>query len=381
MTDEMDLVSKLKDAESLRPEAYERARNALRATMADPGTVRVLKEASVQDNGFSSRRNRRWRVGKVGIGTGIGVAAAAAAIALVATSGSTGSAVPAAAAGSGAGSATTTGTASQSPVPAQSPLVTLAAYIKANDHSAGNASVVIQSQQIGSKTPGVVYQVFADDGAVYSAGSLSGLPAAITPAGNQGSNSYDADLKVAILAANGNLAEDRLKMIDNTSNNLGIGLSPAAQKTDWAKIDQADKELYKEKDAKGTPPTMTAERAKELADNYLWTNSFIALSTDNGNPLVREGVLRLLSTISGVSVAHTSTDGQATLTITAGPEVFTGDGSQVVVINANTGTLLSSVSNSTGVPQSVTTYQVYRVSLADVKAGKLPSAVKDGASA
>ncbi|HSZ43671.1 MAG TPA: hypothetical protein VK817_27205 [Trebonia sp.] len=378
MTDEMDLVSKLKDVESLRPEAYERARNALRAAMADPGTLRV-KETAVQDNGFSSRRDGRRRVGtggKVGIGAGIGVAAAAAAIALVATSGTTGSAVPAAAAGSGA----TTGTASRSPAATQSPLVTLAASIKANDHTAGDASVVIQSQRIGGKTPAAVYQVFADDGAVYSAGSLSGLPAAITPAGNQGGNSYDADLKVAILAANGNLAKARTEMIDNTSNNLGIGLSPAAQKADWAKIDQADKELYKEKDAKGTPPKMTAQRAQELADNYLWTNSFIALSTDNGNPLVREGVLRLLSTISGVSVAHTTTGGKATLTITAGPEVFTGDGSQVVVIDANTGTLLSSVSNSTGIAQSVTTYQVYRVSLAALKAGKLPS-VTDGASA
>ena len=42
-----------------------------------------------------------------------------------------------------------------------------------------------------------------------------------------------------------------------------------------------------------------------------------ALSADDGNTLVRQGVLRLLSTISRVSVAHSVTKGEATLTITA----------------------------------------------------------------
>jgi Sigma-70 region 2 len=83
-----------------------------------------------------------------------------------------------------------------------------------------------------------------------------------------------------------------------------------------------------------------------------------------GNPLVRQGVLRLLSTISGVSVAHSTTNGKATLTITAGPEVFNGDGSEVLTIDARTGMLVKDVSNTSGTPTAYTTYQSSRVTTA-----------------
>jgi len=363
MTDEMDLVSQLKNAEPLRPEAYERARTALRAAMAEPGSVRVLKETPVQNIGFPGARNRRRGVGtagKVGIGAGIGVAAAAAAIALVATSGSSGTAVP----------ATSIGAASQTPAAPSSPLVTLAAYIKKTDHSSGDASLVVQSQQIGHQAPTVQYIVYADNGAIYAADSRRSLPAAITPHNNSADGTNAADVKVALYAADGNLAKARLMMINNSQNYLGLGLSPDAQKKEWAKGYQAAKEIYKEKGVKGAPAPMTAKRAQEEADNLLWTNTYIALTGGGGNPQVREGVLRLLSTISGVTVAHTTTNGAATLTLTAGPEVFGGEGNQVLVIDAKTGAPISSVVNTPGVPQSVETYNVSRVTLSSIKAGK-----------
>src|SRR3984957_9153408 len=91
MTDEMDLISELKAAEPLRPEAYQRARAVLRAAMAEPGTVRVLGATSaegttmettpVQDKGFTPAPQRRRKIGPAGrggIGAGGGVAAAAA---------------------------------------------------------------------------------------------------------------------------------------------------------------------------------------------------------------------------------------------------------------------------------------------------------------
>ncbi len=66
MTDEMDLISELKGAEPLRPEAYQRARVVLRAAMAEPGTVRALGVTSAegttmettpaQDKGFTPGR-------------------------------------------------------------------------------------------------------------------------------------------------------------------------------------------------------------------------------------------------------------------------------------------------------------------------------------
>src|ERR1700751_4723838 len=51
----------------------------------------------------------------------------------------------------------------------------------------------------------------------------------------------------------------------------------------------------------------------------------------------RAGVLRLLSTISAVTVNRSTTGGQSTLTLTAGPEVFGGSGEQVLTISASTG--------------------------------------------
>jgi hypothetical protein len=380
MTDEMDLVSSLKDAESPRPEAYTRARDVLRAAMADPGTVRVLKETSVQDNGFSGRRDRHrsiGTVGKVGIGAGIGVAAAAAAIALVATSGSTGTAAPTVAAGTGSGATTTAGASTKATAEgsaaAQSPLVTLAAKIKANYRPTGDASVVIQTQKIGNGAPLTEYFVYADNGSIYSAGSLSGLPAAVASGQTDGPDGIGCNIKAATAAATGNLASARVAMIDCSPNNLGLGT--AAQQKAMAQSDEAANaiaaQVAKEKGISATPQPGNSPTAQETADNLLWINSYIAMTNDGaGNSAVREGVLRLLSTMPAVTVAATTTDGRATLTLTAGPEVFAGQGSQVVVIDAESGELISSVTNPGASFQSVTSYQVSRVSLSALKAGK-----------
>ena len=77
-----------------------------------------------------------------------------------------------------------------------------------------------------------------------------------------------------------------------------------------------------------------------------------------------------MSTIPEVTVADSKTGGQATLTITAGPAVFGGDGEQVLTIKARTGMPISSVVTGRGMPTSVETFRVSRVTLADIKAGK-----------
>jgi hypothetical protein len=48
------------------------------------------------------------------------------------------------------------------------------------------------------------------------------------------------------------------------------------------------------------------------------------MSWGRGDPEIREGVLRLLSTIPQVTVANSTTGGQPTLTITAGLAPFGG---------------------------------------------------------
>jgi hypothetical protein len=368
MTDEMDLIGEFKGAEPLRPEAYQRARAVLRAAMAEPGTVRVLGETSaegttmettpVQDKGFTPAAKRRRKIGtagRVGIGAGVGVAAAAAAVALVVTSSSTGGAVPAAA---------TVGTATASAPAAGSPLVTLAAYLKANTQSTGDAWLVISTQVGGTKTSQVLYALYTDSGAIYSGSSVNDIKYAIAHHQDQmSSGGYAPLVKAAILAATSSPAQGRTTMLEAAGDPL-IGLNPAAQKTVWDKEQAAAQVIIKEKGGKAKSQPYSSQAVQQHFDNYLWTYSTEALSAGDGNTLVRQGVLRLLSTISGVSVAHSTTNGEATLTITAGPEVFKGDGSEVLTINAKTGMLVKDVSNTPGIPTAYTTYQSSRVTTA-----------------
>ena len=73
------------------------------------------------------------------------------------------------------------------------------------------------------------------------------------------------------------------------------------------------------------------------------------------------------STIPEVTVADSTTGGQPTLTITAGPAVFGGDGGQVLTISARTGIPVSSVVTAVGC-DVVETFQISRVTLADIQA-------------
>lgn len=366
MTDEMDLIGEFRDAEPLRPEAYQRARAVLRAAMAEPGTVRVLDTTStegmamatpVQDDRFTPAAERRRKIGaagRVGIGAGLGVAAAAVAIALVATS-STGSSAPAAK----IPAAAATGTAAGS-----SPLVSLAAYIKANAQSTGNAWLVISTTVDGAKTMPVLYSLYTDSGAIYSGYSVNDIKYAIAHHQDQSSSGGYAPLvKAAILASGGSPAQGRTTMLEAAGDPM-VGLSPAAQKTLWDKEMAAARVIIKEKGGKEKPTPYSPGAVQRHEDNLLWTYSTEALSAGDGNPRVREGVLRLLSTISGASVAHSTTNGQATLTITAGPEVFAGSGSEVLIVDAKTGMLVKQVSSTPGVSTATTNYRSSRVTAA-----------------
>ena len=362
MTDEMDLIGELRHAEALRPEAYQRARAALRAAMAEPGTVRLLDATSmegmamaapVQDKEFTPAAGRRRKIGtagRIGIGAGVGVAAAAVAIALAATSSPAGNPAPAAA---------TAGKAA-----ASSPLVSLAADIKASAQSPGDAWLVTSTEVGGTKTAQVEYALYTDNGAIYSGYSMNDIKYEIAHHQDLSSDGGFAPLvKAAITAAKESPAEGRTTMLEAAGDPL-VGLSPAAQKTVWDKGNAAAQALIKEKGGKGKPTPYSPRAVQQYLDNRLWTYSTEALSAGDGNAQVREGALLMLSTISGVRVAHSTTGGQATLTISAGPEVFEGHGSEVLIVDAKTGMLVKDVSSTPGVSTSYTTYQSSRVTTA-----------------
>jgi hypothetical protein len=108
-----------------------------------------------------------------------------------------------------------------------------------------------------------------------------------------------------------------------------------------------------------------------ITDNYLWENSLDALTAGAGNPQVRVGVLRLLSTLPEVTVTNTTTDGQPTLTLAAGSPAFPDNYQEALTINARTGVPVAFAGGTPGQKPNVTiAYQVFRVTLAAIAAGK-----------
>jgi hypothetical protein len=362
--DEMDLISQLKDAAPLRPEAYERARTTLRAAMAEPGPARVPEVVPLRRSG-NRRRGTLGTFGKVGIGAGIGAVAAGVAVALAATS-----------APQPASPARSVSPASKAPA-VNSKLVTLAAAIKASSGNlTGNASLVMQTD-VGAPSPGnVTYSLYTDSGAYYVANNKKGITAAVDHHQNQAGSWLDARQVVAAAryaARTGNLATARQRMLNATPEQYEhlLSLSPAARKKVWEKEIAKSRAVLKAKHAWPLPVPTVQDLQNDI--NYaIWYNSINALTEGAGNPQVREGVLRVLSTISEVTVANATTGGQPTLTLTAAPALMgAGLPAQVVTISATTGMPISMVNGAPGQKYySNTTYRVSRVWMAWVRAGR-----------
>jgi hypothetical protein len=366
--DEMDLVRKALDVTPWRPEAYERAQATLRGAMAESGPVLEAAPALAPVRGIARGRNRRRGAlgtkGKIGIGAAVTAvtAVAAAAAVVLATSSAPQPAAPAA------------GSVPRAPV-VTSKLVTLAALIKANAGAQpGNASLVISKQVNGGKVMQVLYALYTDNGDMYTGDNKQTLVAAVASHSNLADGTNSAELAAARYAASGNLAAARVKMVDALPNCYALNLSGAAQKKAqdacWAAGAAQRNEILKEKGVKAPLKQPTGQALQDQISNTLWTASTIALSWGGASPQIREGVLRLLSTIPQVTVANSVTDGQASLTITAGPALFDGSSDQVLTVSAKTGMPISSVESGGGLATAVETDQASRVTLAAVQAGK-----------
>jgi hypothetical protein len=259
------------------------------------------------------------------------------------------------------------GPASRAPG-ATSPLMTLAARISASGGSQpGNASLEIVKNIIGGKLMQVYYGLYTDSGKLYSGDDKQTLMTAIAQHANL-ANAYDSRVAAAArYAVTGDLATARVRMVDATPNDFFLGL--AARKKIWEKGAAARRTLEREKGIKTPLQMPTGQALQDQINNSLWTNATYALNWAGGDSEIRAGVLRLLSTISAVTVVHSTTGGQPTLTIKAGPAVFGGNGDEVLILNATTGMPVSSVSNP-GASAGVEDYRVSRVTLANIKAGR-----------
>jgi hypothetical protein len=362
--EEMDLTRRALDVTPWRPEEYERARAVLRGVMTESGSPAQTAPQWGRGSSGAPRRRRRTLSGRGKAGIGAGIAAVAAAAAVVLASTSTPPPAPSARA-----SAASAGSIAGSAGPA-SKLVTLAAFIEASSAAQpGNASLEIARQVNGGKLMQVVYALYTDSGRLYLGDDKRTLMAEVAGHENQADFTNARELAAARYAATGNLAAAVKQMVSALPNDYYDSL--AERKAIWAKGAAARAALEKEKGMK-TPIVMpTGELLQQDIDNTLWTAATIALSWGAGDPQIRVGVLRLLSTLPQVTVVDSKTGGQPTLTITAGSALFgAGSGDQVLTVNAKTGIPVSSVESGGGLATAVESDQVSRVTVAEIEAGK-----------
>ena len=260
---------------------------------------------------------------------GIGVAAVVAAVA------GTGLA-PAPAPRPAAPSAATSSSTAPTPVhhDGTAPLLQLAAAVQRAPLPAGDAWLIRRSEYF-QNPPYVSYDLYTDTGKYYWSQTESGLPAALA-SGADASLGADATLAAAAAeAAGGDVAGAVQRLLTWAGPNL--------------------------------PPTE--------ADNRVWVTCTTSLPSVAYSPTLRAGVLRILAQLPGVQVTRTRTAGQPTLSLTAGPQEFGGLALQEdFVIDATTGMPVADLQGKPGGRLAlVTSYQVSRVTLAAVAAGRVGS--------
>ncbi|WP_439658657.1 hypothetical protein ACSHWB_40745 [Lentzea sp. HUAS TT2] len=340
-------MKNLREVPTPSPEAYDRARTALHTAMTEPVAAVV--------------RPKRWfswpRVSVAAVG--------AAAVAVAVVLGTTGGTVPA-------------GPSVAAPqVVVESPLVKLASDITAAAQP-GDSSLVITKKVAPDGSLYVVYTVYTDKGQVFTGDSVRTL-AATAGKNDDGARPFDGKVMAAArLAATGDVEKARTAMVTAAGNFLGIGLSPAEADKAWADAQAEVAETFREhgKPVPAPRPRPTGAELENLIGNHLWSNTTYALFVGAANAEVRSGVLKLLATMKDVTVGETSVGGQRALTLTGGPAIQGGGGSQVITVNADNGLPFSSEvvpdKNSADPSKpSMVKYESSRVNLADVVAGKI----------
>ncbi|TDD63597.1 hypothetical protein E1293_42900 [Actinomadura darangshiensis] len=329
MVDEMDLLENLRDAEPLRPQAFEEARSVLRDAM-------VPKAAS-------RRRGRRWGVGLGAAGL---VAAAATAVALVVTSASTSGEPPVKA--ETANPILAALVAEITPLPAEVP---------------GDATLEVRNQSpTGAELGDHGIGLFTDDGTYYWGNDRRALQRAVVQK-DGGDDVFKRDIAVALYAVKGDIGTARARM---AVANLAPGTNPDLEQQRIERL----KGLAKERGKKFvSPKPRTPEQKKQITDNHIWSNSVDALVAAPENPQVRAGVLRIMATMPRVKVTKTTTAGQPTLTLVDGWPA-NGGFSETLIVNAKTGRPVALSARAPDSPSRTTYYHTSRVVLADIAAGR-----------
>jgi hypothetical protein len=345
--DEMQLVGRLGEVESLPDEAFEQARTVLQAAIAVEGAPQVSELSQ------HPKRRRRALVARGGLAAG--TAAALAVIALVATSPGQSTKVPAASkVGTSPGRSTKV---RPDPKHAASPLIRLAGYVSRSATPSGNAALLARTTTTSGGKTVTVYDLYADNGKYYFSRTESGLAGQVSAHHNLAGGLFAREVAAAKLAATGNVKTAAQDMADAPDPSHVI--SPRQTPADRASI-------------RAKEAATGQKQAGNLFDNWVWEDSEDAIIAGSGEPQVRAGVLRILATLPDVTVTSGTSGGQPTLVLAAGtPELGYGYTEQLT-INATTGVPMSFAGGPPGqTPSATVTYQVSRVTISDIAAGKL----------
>lgn len=276
------------------------------------------------------RKRRTWAIWST---AGLGIAASAVAVTLVIA--------PAAQPASPGRSAASAPAAAH----AHAPLMRLAAAITAKQTPLpGDATLIIRTQvNAQGQSTGGGADLYTDSGAYYYAPAESGLPQQIAEHSDIGGGGFARELAAARYAVNGDLAVARQRMA------IAM-LDPNQPKLTWRQT--------------------AAQRAASM-DNEIWENSLDALQAGAGQPEVRAGVLRLLSTLPEVTVRSTDVNGAAMLTLTATAPAMPANYQETLTINGTTGVPVNFAGGVPGHrPDTTSTYRVSRVTVTAIAAGR-----------
>jgi len=235
----------------------------------------------------------------------------------------------------------------------QSVLVRVADHVRAQAQPAGNATLVMRSTSYPGKPAITVADLYTDSGQYFFAQTRDALGAQISAGHNLADGLFGREVAIATDAATGDVTADAERMASAAAPShpipRRITVTPAMRKA---------------AEEKGGTATSTG-----LFDNWLWGNSQDALIAGSGDPQVRSGVLRLLATLTDVTVTQTTTDGQPTLTLTAGYPAMPQGYQEQLIIGADTGIPVKFLGGNPAKPSVTVTYDVTRVSTGDLEAG------------
>jgi hypothetical protein len=251
---------------------------------------------------------------------------------------------------------------------AKSPLIHLADNVSASASPVGDATLIQRTTTIAGKQPISVYDLYGDNGTYYFSRDESGLSSQVSSGNSQADGLFAREIAAAKEAATGDVAQAAIDIANAPDPNQQPQLTPTNDGE--SSSPQAEAKAIQAKEKATGIHFLPSSRF----DNYAWGDSQDAMIAGAGDPQVRAGVLKILATLPGVTVAQGSSNGTPTLVLTAGSHEFGMNYQEKLTVNAETGIPIEFVGGTPGQTAATTVnYQVKRVTLSDISGGTVPS--------